>query len=232
MRAPDRWRAASACSASGDNIELVMPSDVTFAKGSAALDAAPSRRVLDKVAESLNLYPQDDDRHRRSRVDRRRRAGEPRPVATAAPNAVRAYLQGKGVLAARMATGGLGEASRSSFRTTRKPSARRTAACEVDAASRHAVTSAAITELRKGRSQERPFRLSADSPRRSRATCSVSTWSTTGATIEPRQRRAADLVVERDRRRRPPRPSDSVNVSAPDTPIPCNGPSAVFTRSD
>jgi len=91
----------------GDRIELVMPSDVTFAKGSANLD--PSfMPTLDKVAESLNLYPKttidiighaSTEGADQANLDLSYRRAE----------AVRAYLQGKGVLGQRMATGGLGE---------------------------------------------------------------------------------------------------------------------------
>jgi len=91
----------------GDRIELVMPSDVTFSKGSATLD--PSfMPTLDKVAESLNLYPKttidiighaSTEGAEQANLDLSYRRAE----------AVRIYLQGKGVLAQRMASGGLGE---------------------------------------------------------------------------------------------------------------------------
>lgn len=91
----------------GDNIVLVMPSDVTFSKGSASLD--PSfMPVLDKVAESLNLYPKttidivgyastegSEDTNRDLSYRRAQSVGN--------------YLQGKGVLGQRIATGGAGE---------------------------------------------------------------------------------------------------------------------------
>jgi outer membrane protein OmpA-like peptidoglycan-associated protein len=91
----------------GDRIELVMPSDVTFSKGSASLDPA-FMPVLDKVAQSLNLYPKttidiighaSTEGADQTNLDLSYRRAE----------AVRMYLQGKSVLAQRMATGGLGE---------------------------------------------------------------------------------------------------------------------------
>jgi outer membrane protein OmpA-like peptidoglycan-associated protein len=91
----------------GDRIELVMPSDVTFAKGSAQLDPAFTP-VLDKVAESLNLYPKttidiighaSTEGADQANLDLSYRRAE----------AVRMYLQGRSVLPQRMATGGLGE---------------------------------------------------------------------------------------------------------------------------
>ena len=91
----------------GDNIQLVMPSDVTFSQGSAQLDAA-FIPVLDKVAESLNLYPQttidiighaSTEGAAQTNLDLSYRRAE----------AVRMYLQGRGVLPQRMASGGLGE---------------------------------------------------------------------------------------------------------------------------
>lgn len=91
----------------GDNIVLVMPSDVTFSKGSASLDAA-FMPVLDKVAESLNLYPKttidiighaSTEGSDQTNMDLSYRRAE----------SVRVYLQGKGVLGQRMATGGAGE---------------------------------------------------------------------------------------------------------------------------
>lgn len=91
----------------GDRIELVMPSDVTFAKGSATLD--PSfMPTLDKVAESLNLYPKttidiighaSTEGADQANLDLSYRRAE----------AVRVYLQSKAVLGQRIATGGLGE---------------------------------------------------------------------------------------------------------------------------
>ena len=91
----------------GDRIELVMPSDVTFSKGSASLDPSFTP-VLDKVAESLNLYPKttidiighaSTEGAEQANLDLSYRRAE----------AVRTYLQGRSVLAQRMATGGLGE---------------------------------------------------------------------------------------------------------------------------
>jgi outer membrane protein OmpA-like peptidoglycan-associated protein len=91
----------------GDRIELVMPSDVTFSKGSAQLDPAFTP-VLDKVAESLNLYPKttidiighaSTEGADQANLDLSYRRAE----------AVRMYLQGRSVLSQRMATGGLGE---------------------------------------------------------------------------------------------------------------------------
>jgi outer membrane protein OmpA-like peptidoglycan-associated protein len=91
----------------GDRIELVMPSDVTFSKGSAQLDPAFTP-VLDKVAESLNLYPKttidiighaSTEGSDQANLDLSYRRAE----------AVRMYLQGRSVLGQRMATGGLGE---------------------------------------------------------------------------------------------------------------------------
>jgi outer membrane protein OmpA-like peptidoglycan-associated protein len=91
----------------GDRIELVMPSDVTFSKGSAQLDPSFTP-VLDKVAESLNLYPKttidiighaSTEGADQANLDLSYRRAE----------AVRMYLQGRSVLPQRMATGGLGE---------------------------------------------------------------------------------------------------------------------------
>ena len=91
----------------GDNIVLVMPSDVTFSKGSAMLDAQFTP-VLSKVAESLNLYPKttidivghaSTEGEAQANLDLSYRRAE----------SVRVYLQGAGVLPQRMATGGLGE---------------------------------------------------------------------------------------------------------------------------
>ena len=84
-----------------------MPSDVTFSKGSAQLDPAFTP-VLDKVAESLNLYPKttidiighaSTEGSDQANLDLSYRRAE----------AVRMYLQGRSVLPQRMATGGLGE---------------------------------------------------------------------------------------------------------------------------
>lgn len=91
----------------GDRIELVMPSDVTFSKGSSQLDPT-FMPVLDKVAESLNLYPQttiDIIGHASTEGEAQANLN----LSYARAEAVRIYLQGKNVLAARMATGGLGE---------------------------------------------------------------------------------------------------------------------------
>ncbi|MEQ1611024.1 MAG: OmpA family protein [Hyphomonadaceae bacterium] len=91
----------------GDNIVLVMPSDVTFSKGSASLDAS-FIPVLDKVAESLNLYPKttiDIVGHASTEGDAQMNLD----LSYRRAEAVRMYLQGKGVLAQRMASGGLGE---------------------------------------------------------------------------------------------------------------------------
>ncbi len=91
----------------GDDIKLVMPSDVTFSKGSAQLDPA-FLPVLDKVAESLNLYPKttidivghaSTEGADQANLDLSYRRAE----------SVRNYLQGRGVLGQRIATGGLGE---------------------------------------------------------------------------------------------------------------------------
>lgn len=91
----------------GDNIVLVMPSDVTFAKGSANLDAQFTP-VLSQVAKSLNLYPKttidivghaSTEGEAQANLDLSYRRAE----------SVRVYLQGAGVLPQRMATGGLGE---------------------------------------------------------------------------------------------------------------------------
>lgn len=91
----------------GDRIELVMPSDVTFSKGSSQLDPT-FMPVLDKVAESLNLYP-------KTTIDIIGHASTEGADKTnldlsyARAESVRIYLQGKGVLGQRMASGGLGE---------------------------------------------------------------------------------------------------------------------------
>jgi len=91
----------------GDNVVLVMPSDVTFSKGSSTLDAQFTP-VLSKVAESLNLYPKttidivghaSTEGEAQANLDLSYRRAE----------SVRVYLQGAGVLPQRMATGGLGE---------------------------------------------------------------------------------------------------------------------------
>jgi outer membrane protein OmpA-like peptidoglycan-associated protein len=91
----------------GDNIVLVMPSDVTFSKGSAQLDPAFTS-VLDKVAQSLNLYPKttiDIVGHASTEGD----AQANLDLSYRRAEAVRMYLQGRSVLPARMATGGMGE---------------------------------------------------------------------------------------------------------------------------
>ncbi len=91
----------------GDNIELVMPSDVTFAKNSDAIDAQFTP-VLSQVAKSLNLYPKttidiighastDGDANYNMDLSRRR------------ADSVRMFLQGSGVLPARMMSTGMGE---------------------------------------------------------------------------------------------------------------------------
>lgn len=91
----------------GDSVVLVMPSDVTFSKGSSTLDAQFTP-VLSKVAESLNLYPKttidivghaSTEGEAQANLDLSYRRAE----------AVRVYLQGAGVLPQRMASGGLGE---------------------------------------------------------------------------------------------------------------------------
>jgi outer membrane protein OmpA-like peptidoglycan-associated protein len=91
----------------GDDIKLIMPSDVTFSQGSAQLDPA-FMPVLDKVAESLNLYPQttidivghaSTEGSDQTNLDLSYRRAE----------AVRVYLTGRGVLGQRIATGGMGE---------------------------------------------------------------------------------------------------------------------------
>ncbi len=91
----------------GDRIELVMPSDVTFAQGSSQLDPA-FMPVLDKVAESLNLYPKttiDIIGHASTEGEAQANLN----LSYARAQAVGTYLQGRGVLGQRMATGGLGE---------------------------------------------------------------------------------------------------------------------------
>ena len=91
----------------GDNIVLVMPSDITFAKGQATIDPG-FMPTLDQVAESLNLYPKttidivghaSTEGSEQTNLDLSYRRAD----------AVRVYLQSKGVLGQRMATGGLGE---------------------------------------------------------------------------------------------------------------------------
>lgn len=91
----------------GEYIELVMPADVTFNKGSAAL--SPSFMPwLDKVAESLNQWPQTTiDIVGHASTEGSESANLQLSLARA--DAVRAYLQGKGVMRERMATGGAGE---------------------------------------------------------------------------------------------------------------------------
>jgi outer membrane protein OmpA-like peptidoglycan-associated protein len=91
----------------GDNIELVMPSDVTFAKDSSSIDAQFTP-VLTQVAKSLNLYPKttidiighastDGDANHNMELSRQR------------ADSVRVFLQGSGVLPARMVSTGMGE---------------------------------------------------------------------------------------------------------------------------
>jgi len=91
----------------GDNIVLVMPSDVTFAKDSDVLQSQFTP-VLSQVAKSLNLYPKttidiighaSTEGEAQYNLDLSYRRAE----------SVRAYLLGQGVLGQRMATGGLGE---------------------------------------------------------------------------------------------------------------------------
>src|SRR6218665_2378487 len=90
----------------GDNVVLVMPSDVTFSKGSSTLDAQFTP-VLSKVAESLNLYPKttidivghaSTEGEAQANLDLSYRRAE----------SVRVYLQGAGGLPQRMATRGPG----------------------------------------------------------------------------------------------------------------------------
>lgn len=91
----------------GDRIELVMPSDVTFSKGSAALDPA-FMPTLDKVAESLNLYPKttiDIIGHASTEGEAQANLN----LSYARAQSVQNYLQGKGVIGQRIASGGLGE---------------------------------------------------------------------------------------------------------------------------
>jgi len=91
----------------GDNIILVMPSDVTFSKGSAQLDSS-FMPVLDKVAQSLNLYPKttiDIIGHASTEGEAQMNLN----LSYARAQTVGSYLQGRQVLGARMATGGLGE---------------------------------------------------------------------------------------------------------------------------
>jgi outer membrane protein OmpA-like peptidoglycan-associated protein len=91
----------------GDNIELVMPSDVTFAKDQSNLQPQFTP-VLAQVAKSLNLYPKttidvvghastDGDAQHNLELSQRR------------AQSVQMFLQGEGVLAQRMASGGMGE---------------------------------------------------------------------------------------------------------------------------
>lgn len=91
----------------GDNIELVMPADITFAQGSASL--SPSFTPwLDKVAESLNQYPQttiDIVGHASTEGSEQNNLN----LSLQRADAVRSYLQGRGVLSQRIATGGAGE---------------------------------------------------------------------------------------------------------------------------
>ena len=89
------------------SINLVMPSDVTFSKGSASLDASFTP-VLDKVAESLNLYPKttiDIIGHASTEGEAQANLN----LSYARAQSVGTYLQGRGVIAQRIATGGLGE---------------------------------------------------------------------------------------------------------------------------
>ncbi|MEZ6028927.1 MAG: OmpA family protein [Hyphomonadaceae bacterium] len=98
----------------GDTIQLVMPADITFAQGSAAL--SPSFTPwLDKVAESLNQYPQTTI----DIVGYASTEGSEQTNLTLSlqrANAVRDYLASRGVnnvdgkRVERMATGGVGEA--------------------------------------------------------------------------------------------------------------------------
>ncbi len=91
----------------GDTIQLVMPADVTFARGSAALSPT-FMPWLDKVAESLNQYPQTTiDIVGHASTEGAEQANLTLSLQRA--DAVRNYLQGKGVLPVRMATGGAGE---------------------------------------------------------------------------------------------------------------------------
>ncbi|MEZ6028926.1 MAG: OmpA family protein [Hyphomonadaceae bacterium] len=91
----------------GDTIDLVMPADITFAKGSAALSQT-FVPWLDKIAESLNQFPQTTvDIIGHDSTEGSEQASLALSLQRA--DAVRAYLQGKGVLPARMATGGAGE---------------------------------------------------------------------------------------------------------------------------
>jgi len=91
----------------GEYIELVMPADITFEKGSAALSPT-FMPWLDKVAESLNQYPQ-------TTIDIVGHASTEGSESTnlqlslQRADAVRNYLQSRNVLPARMATGGAGE---------------------------------------------------------------------------------------------------------------------------
>ncbi len=84
-----------------------LPSDITFARaGPRSSRASFDARHRLRVAEPLS---EDDDRHRRPlRPKVRTRPTSTSPIA--APKRCRAYLAGKAVLSARMATGGVGEA--------------------------------------------------------------------------------------------------------------------------
>jgi outer membrane protein OmpA-like peptidoglycan-associated protein len=89
------------------SIQLVMPSDVTFSKGSATLDPT-FMPTLDKVAQSLNLYPKttiDIVGHASTEGSDQTNLD----LSYARAESVRVYLQGKGVLGQRIATGGMGE---------------------------------------------------------------------------------------------------------------------------
>lgn len=89
------------------SIQLVMPSDVTFSKGSATLDPT-FMPTLDKVAQSLNLYPKttiDIVGHASTEGSDQTNLD----LSYARAESVRVYLQGRGVLGQRIATGGMGE---------------------------------------------------------------------------------------------------------------------------
>lgn len=90
----------------GDQIMLVMPSDVTFSKGSASLDAQFTP-VLDQVAKSLNLYPKtmiDIVGHASSEGSAQvnQNLSEQRAIS------VSTYLQGRGVINQRIQAYGRG----------------------------------------------------------------------------------------------------------------------------
>lgn len=90
----------------GDNIELTIPVDVSFEKDSANLSTA-YLPWLDKLAVSLNQYPQtiiDIVGHTATQGSEQANLS----LSLNRANAVRAYLQEKGVLAIRLATGGAG----------------------------------------------------------------------------------------------------------------------------